>query len=372
MKKSKIGFYVLLLVVLFSCSGEKNTVRLFVGKFTETGQKGFQLLELNQVDGSLVFISESDAGPNPSYFCFSKKHKLIYAANEIMNFNGSRGGGVTTLKYDATAGSIEKVNEFGVPDGSPCYISLSPGEDFLFLANYTGGSVTVIKLNEKGIPEKITNSIFFEANEGKVSHPHMIMYCPSGKLVYLTDLGLDRIVIFNFDSIEGRLQEIQNGIANLPEGSGPRHFVFNQDGTMMYVINELNSSVSVFKVDANGELTPIQNLSTLREGFDEQSFCADIHLSKNGDFLYGSNRGENSIVTFRINSDGLLDLAGQTSCGGDWPRNFVIDPSGKYILVGNQRSGNISVFGIDTETGLPVETGVDFRLSGVACLKFQE
>jgi len=240
------------------------------------------------------------------------------------------------------------------------------------MANYTGGSIAVVKLADKGIPERITDSILYKGEEGKVSHAHMISSDPAGKRVYVTDLGLDRIVIYDFDAASGRLQQIQNGIVKFPTGTGPRHFVFNSACTKMYVISELNSTITVFNVEANGELKSIQTVTTLSEGFKGESFCADIHIGKNGDFLYGSNRGENSIVTFRIGSDGTLTLAGHTSCGGKSPRNFVIDPSGRYLLVGNQKSGNISLFRIDEKTGIPVEPGKDYKITTPACLKFSD
>lgn len=370
MKKFNLCLYTVLLIMIFSSSCKNETIRLFAGKYTEAGEKGFYLFDLNRKEGKFNLISVVDAGPNPSYFCISKQKGLIYAANEVMDFNGSRGGGVTTLKYDSRKGGIEKVNELTVPDGSPCFISLSADNNFLFLANYDGGSIAVIKLDNNGIPESITDTVIFEAEEGNTSHPHMISFDPAGKRVYVTDLGLDRIVIYNFDPFSGQLQQIPNGIVKFPKGAGPRHFVFNSEGNKLYVINELNSTVSVFNVDANGELKSIQTLTTLREGFVGKSFCADIHIGKNGDFLYGSNRGEDSIVTFRIESDGTLTLAGHTSSGGAIPRNFVIDPSGKYILVGNQKSGNISLFSINKKTGIPVEPGKDFKVSSPVCLKF--
>ncbi len=183
---------------------------------------------------------------------------------------------------------------------------------------------------KKGIPVSVTDTIIYKKEEEKVSHAHMISFDPSGKRVYVTDLGLDRIVIYNFDAASGKLKQIPNGIATLPKGSGPRHFVFSQDGTRMYVICELNSTVSFFNVSKNGELKLVQTLSTLREDFKGKSYCADIHIGKDGKYLYGSNRGENTIVTFTIGPDGKLSLKGHTTCGGEWPRNFVIDPSGKY------------------------------------------
>jgi 6-phosphogluconolactonase len=366
MKKIKYSLFILFLILMFSCIEKIEPTKLFVGRLTEKGENGLLLFSLEKEMGTLKLITETDAGPNPSYFCFSKKHSLIYAANEVMDFMGGKSGGVTTLRYDNKKDSIFKLNEIAVPDGSPCYISLSPSEDFLFLANYTGGSINVIKLDKEGIPQKITDAVLFEG----VSHPHMIAFDPAGKLIYLTDLGLDRISIYNFDSHTGKLQLIQDGIVKLPSGAGPRHFVFNSDGSKMYVINELNSTITVFSVDEDGKLNSVQTVPCLTDGFKGQSFCADTHIGKNDDFLYGSNRGENTIASFRIEKNGMLSLAGHSSCGGDWPRNFVIDPSGEFILVANQRSGNITVFNIDESTGLPIEPGNDYKLSTPACLKF--
>jgi 6-phosphogluconolactonase len=136
------------------------------------------------------------------------------------------------------------------------------------------------------------------------------------------------------------------------------------------VINELASKLMVFDVDREEGLKLVQTLPTVRAGFEENNYCADIHIGKNGEYLYGSNRGENSIVTFRIGDDGLLTLAGHTSCGGDWPRNFVIDPSGRFLLVANQKSNDITVFKLNRATGLPKETGEKVKTAAPACLKF--
>jgi 6-phosphogluconolactonase len=273
------------------------------------------------------------------------------------------------MKCNPQSGNIEKVKELLVPDGGPCFISLSPAEDYLLMASYSSSSIAVVKLDDKGIAERVTDTISFAVNDGKISHPHMISFDPAGKKVYLTDLGLDRIVIYDFDAVSGHLKQIENGIVNFPKGTGPRHFVFNPAGTKMYVICELNSTVSVIDVDTKGGLKLIQTLTTLDEGFKGESFCADIHLGNSGQYLYGSNRGENTIVVFRVGTDGKLSLQGRTSCGGNWPRNFVIDPSGKYLLVANQKSGNISFFKINEKTGIPQYTE-DYKLDTPACLKF--
>ena len=369
MKRCISLIITLFLIMIFITSCQEKTIRLFASRFNEAGENGLVVFELNRGLGSFKILSETDAGPNPSYFCISEKKGLIYAANEVMEFKGVKGGGVTTLKYNPETGNTEKIKELMVPKGGPCYISLSPQEDYLFFASYSSASIAVVKLDANGIPDNVTDTISFSPNENSVSHPHMISFGPSGKKVYLTDLGLDRIVIYDFDNATGRLTEVPGGIINLPKGTGPRHFVFNEAGTKMYVICELNSTISVFDVNEKGGLRPIQTLTTLGDGFTGESFCADIHLAKSGKYLYGSNRGENTIVEFMVESDGKLSLSGRTSCGGNWPRNFVIDPSGKYLLVGNQKSGEISLFRIDEKTGIPNYID-DYKFGTPACLKF--
>jgi 6-phosphogluconolactonase len=340
------------LFLMSSCSGPVEAQKLFAGGFTKGEEKGLSLFGLDK-KGNLELIAEADAGPNPSFFCFSKRNDLVYALDEVMEFNGSRGGGITTLKYDPVTGMMEKKNEILVPWGGPCHISISADSMFLLVASYSSGSVAVVRLDRNGIPERVTDTILYGTERPNVSHPHMIAQDPAGRHVYLTDLGLDRIVIFDLDKSGGKLAPVENGIITVPKRSGPRHFVFNSNGTKFYLINELSSTIMVFNVTENGFLDLVQTLSTVREDFAGKNSCAEILIGKNGDFLYGSNRGENSIVVFRIGDDGLLSLSGHSSCGGDWPRSFAIDPSGLFLLSGNQKSDTISVFRINKKTGVP-------------------
>jgi 6-phosphogluconolactonase len=367
MKKIFLSICVLVLLMT-NVSSFGQAVRLFAGRYTETGGNGLYVFDLNKETGTFRLLSEADAGPSPSYFCISKKRNLIYAADEIMTFKGMPGGGLTTMKYNTENGSLSKVSDMLVPSGGPCFISLTPGEDYLLTANYSSSSIAVVKLDLNGIPKQVTDSVNFDVADGKVSHPHMIAFDPAGKKVYLTDLGLDRIVIYDFDASKGQLK--QKSIVNLQKGSGPRHFVFNAAGTKMYVICELNSTIAVFDVDAKGSLKIIQTLTTLADDYKDENACADIHFGKDEHFIYGSNRGENTIVTFKVGADGKIAPAGRTTCGGNWPRNFVVDPSGKFMLVANQKSGNIMIFKIDQKTGLPSETSKDYKLDAAVCLKF--
>jgi 6-phosphogluconolactonase len=198
----------------------------------------------------------------------------------------------------------------------------------------------------------------------------MIAQGPSVRHVYLTDLGLDRVMIYDLDRQKGKLVPVPNGEIKVPQGSGPRHFVFSPAGTRMYLINELGSTVMVFDVDKGGILKLLQTLPATSEGYNGKNACAEILIGEGGGFLYGSNRGENSIVVFRIGLDGLLTVAGHSTCGGDWPRNFVIDPSGKFLLSGNQKSGDISVFRINLKTGIPEGPVFKATMKAPAYLEF--
>lgn len=366
-KRILFVFVTVMLISVDLCKAQ--TMRLFTGSFTQSGENGFSIYDMDRKDGTIKLVTQANAGPQPSYFCISKKHGYIYAANEVTKYKGRRSGSLTTLSYDPSSAEVTKVHEMAVPNGGPCYISLSPNEDFLLFANYSGGSVTVVRLDDKGMPAGVADSILYERVGEKVSHAHMIAPGPSGDRIYATDLGLDRVVIYSLDS-NGKLH--QTGVAKLTAGAGPRHFTFSPNGKKMYVINELNSTIAVFNVDAEGNMTEIQTISTLAEDFKGKNACADIHIGKNGKYIYGSNRGENTIATFRIGRDGKLTAAGRTTCGGDWPRNFVIDPSGKFLLVGNQKTGNIAIFSINRKTGIPSLPGKEYKLLPPGCLKFIE
>jgi 6-phosphogluconolactonase len=371
MKKHFTQIALLVIIIGFALTSCKKEYKLFVGGYTEKdGEKGLSVFNFNARNGDLKLISESDVGPGPSYFCFSEKDNLFYVLNEVMEFNGQSGGGLTTLKYDDKSNRFEKLNEMLIPYGGPCFISISADSGYLFIANYSSGSVAVVRLGIDKVPETITDTILYVKEKPVRSHAHMVLRDPAGRHVYVTDLGLDRVVVYDFDTGEGKLRQLENGIAMLPAKSGPRHFVFNPDGSKLYVINELGSTLAVFNVNDKQGLTLLQTLPTIKENYIGHNYCADIHLSKDGKFLYGSNRGENTIVTFKVGDEGLLTLAGQTSCGGDWPRNFTIDPTGKFLLVGNQKSDYISVLRIDKKTGLPSDTARNVKVSSPSCLKF--
>jgi len=370
MKRYSFVFYSLLIFMGIVTTGCREKMTLFAGGFAAGNEKGLSLYEFNPGNGNLKLISETDVGPNPAFFCYSEEHDLIYTLNEVMEFQGNPGSGITTLHYDRVSKKFEKRGEILVPYGGGCHISLSADGGFLFVASYASGSVAVVRLDGSGIPEIVSDTILYVEKARDVSHAHMIAQDPEGEKVYLTDLGLDRVVIYNFDKSAGKLIPTDNGNISLPEGSGPRHFIFNAAGSKIYVINELNSTIIVFDIDKEKGMIPVQTISTLRNDFKGTSYCAEILPGKDWNFLYGSNRGENSIAVFKIADNGTLSLAGHSSCGGDWPRNFVIDPSGKFLIAGNERSDNISVFKINQKTGIPEGPVTNMIMKAPAYLEF--
>jgi len=265
---------------------------------------------------------------------------------------------------------FEKKSEIVVPYGGPCHLSVSPDGGFIFVANYTTGSVAVVKLDEEGIPALISDTIRYDKEGNARPRAHMIKADPAGKHVFVTDLGLNKVYIYDFDKTSGSLRQDTKKTIMIPEGYGPRHFVFNADGSRLYLINEYGGKVMFFSVDETEGLKLEQTIPTVREGFSGTNACAAIHISSDGKFLYGSNRGENTIATYNIGSDGFLSLAGHVSSGGDFPWDFTLDPSGRFLIVGNQRSNVLSVFKIDRETGLPTEPSTQFKVLAPTCVSF--
>jgi len=328
--------------------------------YTGDGTPDVMLCRLDG-NGNIEKLSEVAVGDNPSYFTFGRRG-LVYLVNEVDTFDMKAGGGITTLRYDMKSKSLEKVSSINQGGGGPCHIEVSVDGKYLITTNYGSGSVSVVRLNGEGIPEKVTDVIFY----GEKSHPHMTIHNPRLHTYYVSDLGLDRVHQLKLDTIPGLLMNADIPSFNCEPGSGPRHMAIDRSSANLYVINELNSTTAVYNI-LSDTVTVKQTVSTLLEDSAEKSFCADIHLSRSGKKIYGSNRGQNSIVTFRVGADGLLSEPSHRSCGGNWPRNFTLSPSGKFLLVANQRSNEISVIPSSGNTDEVVSL---LTLNAPACVRF--
>jgi 6-phosphogluconolactonase len=349
--RTVLSFYLVLTVLLVSCTTRSSFI---TGGFSESGDSAIVVYDIEYPSGKVRIAEAFNAGPNPSFLALSTKHNLIYAINEVDNFSGPSTGGLTAIMHNGNLRNLTKAASIAVPTGGPCHLSLSPDEKYILVANYGGGSVAVVSTDEKGLPSAVSDVVVYDTLDGRKSHAHMICFGPSGDEVFVSDLGFDRILVYRFDKSAGKLLPDPDTVL-FEKGTGPRHFVFSRGRSKMYVIGELNNKVSVISLAESDKYRSLQVCSSLGKETETKNYSADIHLSNDGKYLYASNRGDNKIATFKVGVDGMLSEPSVSECGGNWPRNFSIDPTGRFLICSNQKSDNITIFRLDLSTGLPAE-----------------
>jgi len=350
---------------------------VYVGTYTRGENGGIYIYRIDLETGSLESIGKVTDIVNPSFLSLSPEKKNLYAVNEVQSFSGEKSGAVTSFRIDQKTGKLTPLNSKPSMGTSPCYITVDGTGKYAIVSNYSSGSVCVLPIMRDGSlgdPVEVVQHEGSSVNPKRqeAPHPHSAVLDPSNRYLYVPDLGIDKIMVYRFDSENGKLTPNDQPWVNTQPGAGPRHFTFHPNGKFAYVINELDSTVIAFSYDReSGRLEPLQTVSTLPEGYKGTNYPADIHCSPSGKFLYGSNRGHDSIVIYRIDErTGKLSLVGHESTRGSFPRNFAIDPTGRYLLVANQKSDNLIVFRINSETGTLKPTGEEINVPTPACIKF--
>ena len=347
---------------------------LYVGTYTSGKSEGIYGYQMDAA-GKLTRVN-SIKSTNPSFLAIDRSKRYLYAVNEIGDFAGKPGGGVSAYVIERGTGNLRLLNEQATQGADPCHLSVDNKKRALLVANYTGGNVTVLPLRSDGTLGMVMD---VEQHEGsgpkeqqKGPHAHCIILDRVERHALAADLGIDKVMIYRFDRATGKLTPAKQPFAELQAGAGPRHLTLHPNGKFLYVINELDSTMTAFRYnEANGTLTHIDTISTLPSDFSGVSYCADVHVSPSGKFLYGSNRGHNSIVVFEIDQrTGKFKLVEHVSTEGNWPRNFTLDPSAKFLLVANQRSDNVVTFSVDARTGRLTPTGHVEEIPSPVCLKF--
>jgi 6-phosphogluconolactonase len=338
---------------------------------------GIYFCRLDTKSGEIILRVETRGIDNPAFLAIDNSNRFLFAVNEVSEINGNPGGSVSSFSIDPGNGRLSFINLQPTLGESPCHISIDRTGKFLLITNYSGGNIIVFPIMEEGT---IGKNVDFIQHKGhsinpdrqESPHPHSILLSPDNRFVFVPDLGMDKILIYKLDQETGKLCPNNFPYISLKPGAGPRHFTFHPDGKFAYVINELDSTITAFRYKSDkGKLKEIQTITTLPDNFTGVSYCADIHVHPNGKYLYGSNRGHNSIACFIIDpSKGKLEQKGFTSTQGDFPRNFAIDPSGQYLLAANQRSNNIVSLRINNETGELSPTGYSIEISQPVCIKF--
>jgi 6-phosphogluconolactonase len=347
---------------------------LYVGTYTSGKSEGIYVYRMNSDGGELKHAATVKGVSNPSFLAVDPKQRFLYAANESGEFAGKKGGGVTAFAIDRKTGDLRKLNERHSP-GVPCHVSVHPSGRFVMAANYGGGNVVIYPVGADGSlgePTDVAQHTGKGADPKRQDRPHTHCAIPdaAGRYVFAPDLGIDKVMIYRVDLKNGKL--IPNGFFATKAGAGPRHFVFHPSGKFAYVINELDSTLTALAYDKEkGALAELQTVSALPPGFSGTSYCADVHVHPSGKFLYGSNRGHDSIVAFAIDQNtGKLNLIAHESTRGKWPRNFAINPAGESLLVANQNTDNVVAFRIDQQTGKLTATGQTTEIPAPVCLKF--
>lgn len=349
---------------------------VYIGTYASSDQPGIYIYRLDEETGLPGFVDNLAGIDNPSYLAFDSQQRHIYAVSETRHYAGQQGGSVVAIARDQASGTLKKLNQRPTLGEEPCYISVTPGDEMLLAVNYTGGSFCAYNLLQDGtigeqidFIQKTGQGLRTDRQEGP--HPHSIVLDPSGKHVLIADLGLDKVCTYQLD-LKAKKYVEQHELTVEP-GTGPRHSVFSANGRYAYIINELASSITVFAYDsATAQLHARQTISTLPIAYKDsaKNTSADIHLSPDGRFLYGSNRGHDSIVVYRIEQEtGMLTLVQHVSTVGKTPRNFAITPGGRLMLVANQDTDSVVVFKRDVDNGTLEPTGDQLEIPKPVCIK---
>ncbi len=350
---------------------------LFVGTYTRRGAEGIYTLSLDPATGDLQPVGLTRGIPDPAFLDISPDGRHLYSVSEVVEFDGKKTGALYAYAIDPQTHELAFINAESSGAPGPCHVSVDPTNRTVLAANYTGGSAIAFPIREDGGLGPLQSLIQHEGNSinpdrQEAPHAHSIKPSPDNRFAFCPDLGTDKVMVYRFDAASATLTPNDPAFAPIEPGHGPRHLSFHPNGRFLYVINELGSSISAFTYRAEtGTLEPIHRVSTLPEDYRGHSTCADIHVHPSGKFLYGSNRGHDSIAIFSLDSEsGRLTPIGHETRDCSTPRNFALDPAGEFLLVGNQDRDLISTFRIDPESGLLEHTNHLTPVPAPVCLKF--
>lgn len=355
---------------------------LYVGTYTEGDRsESIFLVRMVRRSGELFRVGSVNAGPNPSFLAIHANGggRILYAVNELEQYNGRPTGAVSAFAIEPATGALTRLNEQPSGGGAPCFVSVDGRGRFALVANYAGGSVALLPIQANGALGPAAQVVHHtgtgpNAERQEAPHAHCILPDPSNRYALAADLGADRVFVYRLDLGGGStsLRHIEGGDLRMRPGAGPRHIAFHPALPLVFVANELDSTVATLRFDAErGSLSLLATRSTLPDGWTGTNYPADIHVAASGRTVYVSNRGHNSIAVFSVEaSTGALTLDQVVSTEGDWPRNFSLHPSGQWLLVANQRSNSVVVFGLDRETGRLTPTRQRIAIPSPVCLKF--
>jgi 6-phosphogluconolactonase len=348
--------------------------RAYVGTYTaKTNSKGIYEFDFDPATGKMSAVHLAGESADPSWAVVHPNGKFLYSVNET-----GKASTVSAFAIEPESGKLTLLDQLPALGEDPCYLSFDKTGKFLFVANYTSGNVAVFPiladgtLGEHTALEQDSGRLGPNRERQEAPHAHFVTPSEHNGFVYVSDLGLDRVLVYRFDSTKGALARVaDNSWAILKPGTGPRHAAFPKNGKFMYVVGEMASAVTVFANENQESFRPVETVAMLPAGFSGRNDAAEIEIHPNGKFLYASNRGHDSIVVFAVDAtNGTLKQVDDVSTGGKEPRHFVIDPTGRFLLAENQLSDTIVEFRIDAATGRLTATGETISVPAPVCIAF--
>jgi 6-phosphogluconolactonase len=358
-------------------AGAGDSWLMYVGTYTGEKSKGIYAYRLDANSGALTPLGLAAETANPTFLAIHPNGQFLYAANEIEVFNGQKSGAISAFALAAKTGRLTLLNQQPSGGAGPCHLTVDHTGKFVLAANYGGGSIIALPIQEGG---RLGSSTAFVQHLGSSvnarrqtgPHAHGIYLDNSNRYALVCDLGLDKILCYRFDSIQGTLTPNEPPFTATQPGAGPRHFAFHPNSRFAYAINELNNSINAYLIDdKHFELKSIQTVKTLPDDSQANSTTAEIAVHPSGRFLYGSNRGHDSLAVYLVdNQAGTLKLAEFQPTQGKNPRGFAIDPAGRFLVAANQNTHDLHVFRIDSQTGRLTSTGQRAEVGAPVCIQF--
>lgn len=356
---------------------------LYVGTYTsgESKSKGIYIHKFDRATGRVSPLRVIEGVEEPSFLAIDPRGRYVFAVNETAEYDGMKSGAVSSFAIDRKSGGLKFLNKQPSMGGAPCHITASKSGKYVLVANYVGGNVAVLPVGEDGylgkpVDVKQHSGTGPNKDRQEAAHAHSTILDRRNKYVFVNDLGIDRVMIYEFDKNAGALvANRRQPFYSTAAGAGPRHFKFHPGGKFAFVVNELDLTLTSLVYDSgSGMLKAVDTLSTLPKSISGPgNSCADVHVSPGGDHVYVSNRGHDSIAVFAFDkASGRMELVEIVSTRGKTPRNFAIDPSGNYLLAANQRSDTIVTFAIDKKSGKLKYAGSTVETPTPVCLLFHE
>jgi 6-phosphogluconolactonase len=348
---------------------------VYIGTYTGESSKGIYAFRFDDGSGALTPIGLVAETPSPSFLTASADHRFVFAVNELQSFGGASSGSVTSFAVDPATAKLTEISVQPSRGAGPCHLTLDRTGRYLAVANYGCGNFALFPVGGDGRLQPATVVVAGEQPQPAPSRPvtrlgHAVGFDAGNRFLVAADKGLDRMLVYRFDASTGSLSPNQPPSAALPPGSGPRHFVFHPHAAWLFTISEQAATITTFAWDTKtGGLTAAGSVPTRPAGMTGGS-TAEIAVHPSGRFVYGSNRGHDSIAVFAVGADGALKLVEVQPTRGQTPRNFALDPTGRWLIAANQRSNTLAVFSVDQKTGALSPVGPLTSVGSPVCILF--